>query len=53
MMKEAVKKYRIDIIMLSETNKRWNLRTKGLLKEKMRSISKDIEIVSSDSGENP
>ena len=47
-----MKKFEIDLLMLSETKKRQSLCAKQLLRGRSKSISEDIEIVLSDSREN-
>jgi len=51
MMKCALNKYQIDGLLLSATDRRWSDKRIIIMKNKMRSISRDVIVIRSDSSE--
>ena len=51
MLKEAIKKYQIDILMMNETNTKWNTINESRLERQMKSIDRENSIFVADSKE--
>ena len=51
-MTKTIEEMSIDMIMLNETNCKWNTRTIKKLRNKLTRVSKDVKINASDSKEH-
>jgi len=52
MMKQAIVDYELDVLLLNETNRRWSSSQLNQVKRLFKSISKNVQLHKSDSGEN-
>jgi hypothetical protein len=52
MMKEAMSKYEIDVLLLSSPDRRWRASTRESLKRSFRQVNKSVEVLTSDSRED-
>jgi len=53
MLKQAMVEYKIDAVLFSGTDRRWNKSRTETIRKMMQSVNKSIEIIASDSGEDP
>ena len=51
MLKKAMNDYKIDIVLMSSTDRKWNELREETIKRKIKPINKNVEVVVSDSGE--
>jgi len=53
MMIQSVKKYKIDVILLSLPDRKWSMNKIEAMKNKFKRISKEVEIITSNSNQAP
>ena len=52
MLKKYMHEYEIDVVLMSSTDRRWNEGRYEITKNIFKSINENIELITSDSGEN-